>query len=124
MNLLKIHKHTLKNLPLAVFGIPTNNFDLPDLILVCLERIQKNKWGNKVSYISTIDEKLVTDCYGWMPTTVDDPEMLTILRYADISSLSGLPLRGLAKLLGSTLSAPFNCKEFIFSLCQALNDKE
>lgn len=124
MNSPKIHKHTLKNLPIAILGIPTNNLDLAELISFCLEIIEKNKLENKVSYLSTIDEELIAECYGWMPTSVSNPELLLNIRNADICSLSGILLRGLAKLLGSKICSSYSCKDFLFSLCQAVNDNE
>lgn len=114
----------LKNFPIAIFGIPVNNLDLSDMILMCLETIQKNKLQSKVSYLSKIDEKFITECYGWMPTSIDNPEMLLNVRNADLCSLSGFLSRGLARLLGTKLSSNYSCKDFLFSLCQAVNDNE
>lgn len=124
MNPPKISKNAYKNLPFAVLGIPVNNFDLADVISDCLETIQKNKEEQKVAYLLTLDENQITECYGWKPATVDNPEMLSILRHADIPSLSGKLLRGLAKMLGATLSPAYQCKNFIFSLFQVLNENE
>jgi UDP-N-acetyl-D-mannosaminuronic acid transferase (WecB/TagA/CpsF family)/anti-anti-sigma regulatory factor len=123
MNFPKIHKN-IKNLPLAILGIPINNLKLPDLIQDCIETIQKNKSSKDVSYFSTLDKSFVTECYGWRPTIIDNPEMLFILRHADIPFVSGMLLRGLTKLLGSPAIPSYNSNEFLTSLCHALNENE
>jgi anti-anti-sigma factor len=124
MKSINFRHSALHNLPFAILGIPVNNLALADLIEECLDRIHQNKEDKAVSYLSTVEEKLVTECYGWMPTSVDNPEMLSILRHASLSSLSGSFLRGLATTLGTTVSPSYTWKDFLFSLCQALNENE
>lgn len=117
-------EHLIQGLPFAILGIPFNNLSLSNITLTCLERIQKNRGEGKVSYLSTIDGTLITQCYGWLPATVDNPEMLSILRNADFSVISDNCLRRLAKLLGSTVSPPNTPNELLLSLCKALGEHE
>ena len=114
----------IKGLPIAILGIPVSNLTLSNIVSACLERIQKNKREGKLSYLSTIDGKLITKCYGWLPSTIDNPERLSIARNADISFLSGISLRMIGRLLGSTISPTYNADELLSSICQALGENE
>lgn len=113
-----------KNLPLALLGLPLSNLNLVETVRECMERIQDNKQTGKVSYLSMIDSTLITKCYGWLPTTIDNPELLTILRHTTISSISGTFLERIGKLLGSSITPSYTPKELLFTLCQALSEKE
>src|SRR5580704_12098009 len=99
MTFHSIQENVTQGLPLAILAMPLNNLSLSNITLACLERIQKNRREGKISYLSTIDRTLITKCYGWLPATVNNPEMLSILRNADFSVTSDRYLRGIAKLL-------------------------
>lgn len=110
--------------PLALLGIPFSNQDLACTVTECLQKILYNKREGKISYFSTIDGTLITKSYGWLPTTVDNPELLSHLRHNDITAISGSFLKTLGRCLGSTISPTFTTYEFLFALTQALSEKE
>lgn len=110
--------------PIAVLGLPITNCELSDLVDLCLETIKNNKQRFKVSYFSLIHGELASECYGWLPTTVNNPELLAILRKTSLSSASGKFLTRLANLLGSKTSPEFSFREFVFTLSYALAENE
>lgn len=110
--------------PLAILGLPNNNFELAALVSECLTKIKKNKAESRVSYLSAIDAPLAAKCYGWLPTTIDNPELLSIIRNTDLSYMPEGFLRKLGKALGASAAPPFTTADFLLSLCKALGENE
>ncbi|HEV8052735.1 MAG TPA: WecB/TagA/CpsF family glycosyltransferase [Parachlamydiaceae bacterium] len=110
--------------PLAILGLLSNNYELPALLKECLNRIDKNKAELRVSFLSSIDGTLVTKCYGWLPNSIINPELLTILRKTELASMPDGFLRGLAKILGAPLAPAYAPLEFFTSFFQALGESE
>lgn len=110
--------------PIALLGIPISNHPLSLTITECMQRIHDNRREGKVTYYATIDNTAIDTSYGWQPSSVNHPELLAVLRNANISRIEGDFLITLAKLLGSTIAPIYTTQELITSLCQALGEKK
>lgn len=110
--------------PIALLGIPVTNRSLSDVAADCLQRIQENRQEGKVSYYLPIHDAMIDICYGWRPTIVDHPELLSILRHASFSSISGKYLSCLGRLMGASMAPAYTAQEFIYAFCEALGDRK
>jgi N-acetylglucosaminyldiphosphoundecaprenol N-acetyl-beta-D-mannosaminyltransferase len=110
--------------PISLLGIPITNLPLTDAASESLQRIQDNKRKGKVSYYTVINDFLIDTSYGWQPTAVMHPELLSILRNARFSSFSGKFLANLGRLLGSPIAPFFTAEDYTHALCQSLAEKK
>lgn len=117
-------KFSSKYTSYAVLGIPITNSELSILVDQCLEIIKKNKPRSQVSYFLLVDWEMIIKCYGFLPTSVDHPELLSILRKASLSCSIGSFLTKLANLLGTSTAPSFPFHEFILTLCYELGENE
>lgn len=114
---------SLEMQPIAILGIPVTNETLFEMVLECLKRIQENK-STGCSYHCTVSPTMIATCYGYFPSSVARPEILSTIRHADLSSSSGSFLKQLASLLGSVTAPSYTTPDLILSLCRALGDKK
>ncbi len=110
--------------PLAIFGIPLSNTDLSNIIVQCLEIIKNNKLTGKSSYLTWVDGTLAASPYGLLPSIVNNPELLSLLRNAHISCISSSFLTKIGNLLGSKTTPPISPHEFLINLIRILGDEE
>lgn len=54
-------------------------------------------------YIATVNVDFLTNTWGWTPGNPRHPELLNILRQADLITADGMPLIWMSRLLGSAL---------------------
>lgn len=111
-------------LPIALLGIPITNQPLSETISLCLQHMQENRREGKVSYYTMIDPLTIDISYGWQPTSVNHPELLSILRNAAVSSISGKFLTSLGRLLGSPMAPTYTIPELTNALCEALGERK
>jgi len=114
----------LQTCPIAILGIPVTNNELHLLVSSCLEMIKKNKVNGKSSYLSIINERIIEKCYGYLPATIENHDLLAILRNSSFSVNSEPFLIRLAHSLGSKTSPAYPFHDFILTLCYSLAEQE
>lgn len=105
--------------PLAIFGLPFTNGSLKDTTQQCLKFLSSsNKFSIDPCHISAFDASFVTKIFGYLPTSINQSELLSIARHANISLVPSKFLRTLCRCLGSTLTKPVSPAELLNSICR------
>lgn len=114
----------LSPIPLAIFGIPLDNMHLQMVVDRCLQAVQKGDQIHPPFHLAFLESPLIATCYGLLPTTVRDPQLLSIGRHANLSLASSGHLRRILRCLGSPLTEPVSVEQLIPALCQSLGKRE
>ncbi|MEI8365463.1 MAG: WecB/TagA/CpsF family glycosyltransferase [Parachlamydiaceae bacterium] len=110
--------------PLAIFGVPVGNTDLHNALLDCIKVVQKADQTQYTFHVTSAECMPIATCYGWWPSSVNDANLLSIIRQADLSLASNKFLRTVIRCLGSSLAQAITTDQLLLSLCQVLGQKE
>lgn len=87
----------------SILGIPIHKVSMPEVIDRIQEMIQEYKADGRARYVATVNVDFLSNTWGWRPGQTRHPELLEILRQADLITADGMPLVWLSKLLGTPL---------------------
>lgn len=86
--------------PFSVLGIPIAPLTLEETLEKIEEMVEEYKKNGRPHYIATLNVDFLANAHGWLWDSIGNPELLSILRNADLVTLDGMPLVGFAKALG------------------------
>lgn len=86
-----------------ILGIPIDNMNMEeatDKIFSLAEDYGKDR---NPRFVATVNVNLLTECHSWNSKSPKNPELINVLRRADMITPDGMPLVWLSKLLGEGL---------------------
>ncbi len=89
---------------LSLFGIPLGNRTKDQTVADIFALINQFDNDRKSRYVATINVDFLVNTLSWHHTSARYPELLSVLRHADIVTADGMPLVWMSKLLGTPLT--------------------
>lgn len=117
-------KHDMKNNDPVdssmIFGLPIDNLSTEETVEKIFSMISQFKRDKTPRLIGSVNVDNLVMTHSWLPgKTPRHPEMLQILRSADLINADGMPLVWLSKLLGSPLKERVAGADLVPALCEA-----
>lgn len=110
--------------PLALFGLPFSNGGLEDAAQQCIKSIRHNNFDTDLFHATSFDSSLLAKIYGWRTVSINQAELLSICRRANISIATSKYLRTICRCLGSRLNHTFSLTDLLNTICEELSKKE
>jgi N-acetylglucosaminyldiphosphoundecaprenol N-acetyl-beta-D-mannosaminyltransferase len=104
-----------------VLGIPIDKLTLDAAVARTLELAAAFRRDGRPRHIVTVNVDFLTNALGWTPSAAPrHPELLEILRRADLVTADGMPVVWLAKLLGTPLDERVTGADLVPALAAAM----
>ena len=107
----------------ALFGIPIDNVHLSQAIEQIMSMIEQYPQDGKPKYVATVNLDFLANIHGWGFRDVRHPELLNIIRKANLRTADGMPLVWLSRILGSPLKERVAGADLLPYLAEALSRK-
>ncbi len=88
---------------LWLFGVPLDAVSLEKAVDFILRHADPENRGDAPSLVTTVNTDFLANALPWFGSTPRNPELVRILRDADLSTADGMPLVWTARLLGARL---------------------
>lgn len=112
---------SLSNAVTLVLGIPIDDLTLESAIQKTLELANAWRQDGRPRQIATVNVDFLTNALGWMPNAAPrHPELLEILRRADLVTADGMPVVWLARMLGTPINERVTGADLVPALAEAM----
>lgn len=87
----------------VILGLPIENLNADEVVdrIYCM--IEDYRLDNTPKHVVTVNVDFFVNTMGWMPGNIKHPELLEILRRADLLTPDGMPIVWASRLLGKRL---------------------
>jgi len=86
-----------------ILGIPVDNLTFDQAIESIFELVDRFARDHQAKYVATVNVDFIVNTVSWLPNRFRHPELITILRKADLVTADGMPVVWAARLLGTRL---------------------
>jgi N-acetylglucosaminyldiphosphoundecaprenol N-acetyl-beta-D-mannosaminyltransferase len=93
----------LKRECISVLGIPIDNLTMTEAIDSVFRMIDDYRDGDTPKYVATVNVDFITNTISWRSERPRHPELLDILRHADLVTADGMPVVWISRLMDSPL---------------------
>lgn len=107
----------------AVLGIPVDNLSMDSAVSGILEMIDLFRIDGRPRYVATINVDFITNILSWRKGRNRHPELMHILRRADMVSADGMPIVWASRWLGSPLAMRVAGSDLVPLLAEAAAKK-
>lgn len=87
----------------AILGIPVDNLTMETAVPRILEMVDQFEFDHQPRYVATINVDFITNILSWRKGRLRHPELMHILRRADMVTADGMPIVWASRWLGSPL---------------------
>lgn len=102
-----------------ILGLPVDNVNLTDTIDSVFNMINDFKNDQRARLVASVNVDNLVMAHSWLPgMTPRHPEMLNILRSADLITADGMPIVWLSRLLGRNLKERVAGADLVPALCE------
>jgi len=111
------------NSQVLLLGIPFDNLTMPTAVKKILNMAGQVKTLGGAKLVATVNVDFLTKALSWLPTkTPRHPELLDILRKADLVTADGMPLVWLSRILKSPLKERVAGSDLVPALAKAASE--
>jgi exopolysaccharide biosynthesis WecB/TagA/CpsF family protein len=93
----------LKRECISVLGIPIDNLTMTEAVDSVFRLIDDYRESDTPKYVATVNVDFITNTISWSSERSRHPELLDILRRADLVTADGMPVVWISRLMGSPL---------------------
>jgi N-acetylglucosaminyldiphosphoundecaprenol N-acetyl-beta-D-mannosaminyltransferase len=102
----------------VILGIPIDNLTIDDSIERIFSMIESYQRDHRSRLVATVNVDFVVNTLSWRLSRIRHPELLDILRRADLVTADGMPLVVISKLLGWSLKSRVTGADLVPKLAQ------
>ncbi len=114
---------TMTSTATAILGIPVDNLSMDSAVSGILEMIDLFKVDKRPRYVATINVDFITNILSWRKGRSRHPELMYILRKADMVTADGMPIVWASRWLGSPLAMRVPGSDLVPLLAKAAASK-
>lgn len=107
----------------SILGIPIHNLNMRTAVQEILRLHHDYQTDLRPRYVATVNVDFLTNTWGWVSGNVRHPELLDILRGADLVTADGMPLVWLSKLMGTPLQERVTGADLILHLAEVAAER-
>lgn len=86
-----------------ILGIPVDNLSFDGAVDAILDMTREFQIDQRARYVATVNVDFIVNTVSWWPGRFRHPELVSILRKADLVTADGMPVVWAARLLGTPL---------------------
>lgn len=102
-----------------ILGIPIDNLDLEETTDAIFALLRQYPLTQRAGFVATVNVDFLVNAHAWLPGQLPrHPELLDILRNADIVTADGMPLVWLSRMLGKSLKQRVTGADLVPALCK------
>ncbi len=102
-----------------ILGIPVDNLSFDQAIEAIFELVERFGRDHQAKYVATVNVDFIVNTVSWLPNRFRHPELVTILRKADLVTADGMPVVWAARLLGTRLKERVTGADLVPALAAA-----
>lgn len=103
---------------IAILGIPIHNLDMTETVDRIFEMVDAFQTDTRARQVATVNVDFVVNTLAWGLKQIRHPELLAILRKADLVTADGMPMVWTSKLLGTPLKERVTGADLVPRLAQ------
>lgn len=103
----------------ALLGVPIDNVTLEEAVDRILEMTTRFRQDKRPRLVATVNVDFLVNSLSWFSPTPRHPELLDILRRADLVTADGMPLVWASRLLGTPLKGRVTGADLVPALAEA-----
>jgi N-acetylglucosaminyldiphosphoundecaprenol N-acetyl-beta-D-mannosaminyltransferase len=88
---------------LSIFGIPIDNLTMNETLESIFRMIEDFRYNSTPKYVATVNVDFIVNTLSWSSKHSRHPELLDILRGADLVTADGMPVVWISKIMDSPL---------------------
>lgn len=88
---------------IVILGIPVDNLSMDDAIEQIFSLVEDYQKDKRARLVATVNVDFLVNSHAWFRKTIRHPELLHILRRADLVTADGMPIVWASRLLGTPL---------------------
>ena len=104
---------------IVILGIPINNLSMDETVQQILAMIDAYGEDGRARQVATVNVDFVVNTLAWRLSRIRHPELLDILRHADLVTPDGMPILWTSKLLGCPLKERVTGADLVPRLAEA-----
>ena len=102
-----------------ILGIPVDNLTFDQAIESIFELVDRFARDHQAKYVATVNVDFIVNTVSWLPNRFRHPELVAILRKADLVTADGMPVVWAARLLGTRLKERVTGADLVPGLAKA-----
>ena len=102
----------------AVLGIPVNNLTMDEAIDLVFSMVDDYKIDRRPRQVATVNVDFFVNTLSWSLNAARHPELLNVLRRADMVTADGMPIVWISKLLGTPLKERVTGADMVVELAR------
>lgn len=102
-----------------ILGIPVDNLTFDQAIESIFELVDRFARDHQAKYVATVNVDFIVNTVSWLPNRFRHPELVSILRKADLVTADGMPVVWAARLLGTRLKERVTGADLVPGLAKA-----
>ncbi len=109
---------------IAVLGVPIDNLNIDETIDLIFEMIEAYRVDKRPRLVATVNVDFIVNTLAWKFGAIRHPELLDILRRADIVTADGMPIVWISKLLGAPLKERVTGADIVPGLAEEAAERQ
>ena len=102
-----------------ILGIPVDNLTFDQAIESIFALVDRFARDHQAKYVATVNVDFIVNTVSWLPNRFRHPELISILRKADLVTADGMPVVWAARLLGTRLKERVTGADLVPGLAKA-----
>jgi N-acetylglucosaminyldiphosphoundecaprenol N-acetyl-beta-D-mannosaminyltransferase len=104
---------------IVILGIPIDNLDMDETVERIFDLIEASRQDGRVRQVATVNVDFVVNTLTWRLSRSRHPELIDILRRADLVTPDGMPIIWTSRMLGTPLKERVTGADLVPRLAQA-----
>ncbi|MBW2441186.1 MAG: WecB/TagA/CpsF family glycosyltransferase [Deltaproteobacteria bacterium] len=104
---------------IVILGIPVDNLDMDETVERILALIEASRKDGKARLVVTVNVDFIVNTMTWRLSRFRHPELINILRRADLVTPDGMPIIWTSRMLGTPLKERVTGADLVPRLAQA-----
>jgi exopolysaccharide biosynthesis WecB/TagA/CpsF family protein/anti-anti-sigma factor len=104
---------------IVILGIPVDNFDMVETVDRIFDLIEASRRDGKARQVATVNVDFVVNTLTWRLSRFRHPELIDILRRADLVTPDGMPIIWTSRMLGTPLKERVTGADLVLRLAEA-----
>jgi exopolysaccharide biosynthesis WecB/TagA/CpsF family protein len=104
---------------IVILGIPVDNHDMDETVERIFDLIEAYRQDGRARLVATVNVDFVVNTLTWRLSRLRHPELINILRRADLVTPDGMPIIWTSRLLGTPLKERVTGADLVPRLAEA-----
>ena len=104
---------------IVILGIPVDNLDMDETVERILSLIEASRRDGRARLVATVNVDFVVNTLTWRLSRLRHPELIDILRRADLVTPDGMPIIWTSRMLGAPLKERVTGADLVPRLAEA-----